>query len=196
MQGVLLHQINTAMSRIVDGFTHGIPCQKPGELRIIPGEYFIFKYNWNEIKIERKINIKEKSAEHIVLRLPKTLQNRGIGTINLHHLITEFYPSLGVEKITVIAAKENGAYTWARCGFVPDQQSWDQLRRELQLTPLMSTTLGAILKSHDPRSIRDILELPNGRSILVESQGWFGVFDLADPETLNYFRKYANSKRK
>jgi|GEM_PF-4130498 len=194
MRGTLLWQINTAISQIVDGFTYGIPCSERGELRFIPDNYFIFTYNRNGIRIERKIDLKEKSADHTVLRLPSNLQNRGIGTKNLQHLITKLYPSLSIEKITVVAAKNNGAYTWARCGFVPDQFSWDNLRNDLQSFSPLSPALSKILESQDPRSIRDILELPNGKKILVESQGWIEIFDLADPENLNYFNDYIRKK--
>lgn len=91
-------------------------------------------YNQQETKIgeyQRYINLDNKTASSAYFRLRQEYKGKGIGKYLLAGNV-EVYRQLGINRVNVSAALEDGGYAWAKFGYVPDQISWNYLSNVLQ----------------------------------------------------------------
>jgi len=80
---------------------------------------------------QRELNFKTKKAYSALFEVREAAQKEGVGKKLLAGNI-EMYEKLGIESVGVSAGLKRGAYAWAKYGYVPTQESWDDLRRDLQ----------------------------------------------------------------
>lgn len=73
--------------------------------------------------LTRIIDLNEKTAKHDFLYLSPDYRNKGFATA-FNNYSNDYYRALGVERITVFAAMDNGGYTWARAGFTWDDYEY------------------------------------------------------------------------
>jgi hypothetical protein len=66
-------------------------------------------------------------AEGMTIPLPQ--QKQGLGRAFMQNA-ADLCLSIGIDKIH-LAADDIGRYAWIRCGFLPEQGSWDTLRRSM-----------------------------------------------------------------
>jgi GNAT superfamily N-acetyltransferase len=151
------------------------------------------------------------TAYHDKLQLKPSARGQGIWQKILSANMN-FYEQHGIDRIEV-STKDVGGYLWASCGFVPEQSSWLELRKEINtrlekaridgLPDVIYNRVKGRLESSDPRSIWQIADnrYPvNGvelGKVLLNDTEWFGSFSLRDPEMMERFRAYvARSSRR
>ncbi len=104
---------------------------------------------------------------------------------------------LGVDRISIHANMDVGGYTWARFGYAPDQNSWDELRAHLKRkVDAGDLDLGAdddaaraLLASRDPHAIWPLSDLEAGKKLLLGTS-WHGILDLGDEPTVSRLTGY------
>ena len=135
---------------------------------------------------QRTHHVGSKTVEHDLFRLEPEAQGTGLGTAYLKNSV-EVYKAAGLSKITTEAALQNGGYTWARLGFVPDEVSWGYVKDNIEeqlpdLSPGDRAQIEPLLGSRDPHTIWKIADHPQGK-MLLSGSAWKGSFDLYDPES-------------
>ena len=75
----------------------------------------------------RDIDLRKKEAYSALFEVSEEAQKAGIGKKLLAGNI-ETYEKLGIEKVKVTAGLTVGGYAWAKYGYVPTQDTWDDLR--------------------------------------------------------------------
>jgi lambda family phage portal protein len=78
----------------------------------------------------REIDWAENKAESAYFKLNSGTTNKGIGKTILAANV-EQYQKLGLDGVKVHANIDVGGYAWAKYGYVPTEQSWDDLSREI-----------------------------------------------------------------
>ena len=103
----------------------------------------------------------------------------------------------GIGKIDTHANMDVGGYTWARTGFVPYKNSWDELRKHLlgqisegKLTGINETSID-LLKGENPKNIWAISDSPDGKALLLKTS-WYGHIDMDDDDAVHRGIAYAN----
>jgi hypothetical protein len=101
----------------------------------------------------------------------------------------------GVQRVALEAGKSVGGYFWARCGFLPDAESWETLcagwRRQAQRAH--ADDLLALLEAVEPVGPEGIVLIARsdfGHSLLPHAR-WRGLLDLTNPEQCDRARQYA-----
>ncbi|MBT1509443.1 hypothetical protein KIP88_02915 [Bradyrhizobium sp. SRL28] len=79
----------------------------------------------------RDINIDDKSAYSAYFQLNRGSRGADMGKQMLAGNV-ETYRELGIEKVGVTANIDVGGYAWAKYGYVPTQESWNELRASLE----------------------------------------------------------------
>ncbi len=111
------------------------------------------------------------------------------------------YRKMGVDRVTLHANIEIGAYAWARMGFVPGPNSWSVLKGELGrslklgvYSPAVKRQALKIINSDDPKGVWKIADMRAGeRNIgkeLLSGQHWFGALHLNDDQAMARFNAY------
>ena len=98
------------------------------------------------------------------------------------------YEKLGVAKVTVHANIDVGGYAWARFGFVPDQDGWNDLRKSLKqrvTADAEPVTTGAIGPSATPaqRSWHAV-EMAAGQAAGAEKRAVNKILNDPDPKAI------------
>lgn len=140
-------------------------------------------------------------VEHTLFRVDSSQQGKGLGTAYLKNNI-DAYRKAGLKTVRIKAGAENGAYAWAKLGFVPDQNSWDRLRGDLvsdkavlsKFTPEENTSLKTLLDEKNPKGIWALADSQWGKRIL-SSEGWKGSFDLTDEQSYDRLTAAVNRKK-
>jgi len=115
----------------------------------------------------------------------------------------EFYAlakDMGLKKLELYAGLDVGGYAWAKYGFVPDLKSWEALKRDIAarykavdygttLSAVEQKAYAVIMASEDPKNIFLLADIGFGKDLLL-GQGWQGVLDLADTESVTRFLSY------
>lgn len=147
----------------------------------------------------------ERSIDHIAgvvthdsMRVIPAWQGRRIGR-NLVNNHINLYVTLGYNLVHLVAAGEGGGYAWARAGFEPYPDEWDQLSQEIEhrLSGLAHSVDPDILdacRSFLTLDIREALwsladadQIYHGRplgSLLLRGTRWSGSLNLTDVEAL------------
>lgn len=157
----------------------------------------------------RRFNFANKSVEHSYLQMPSGQQGGGTAK-KLFQSQVETYKQLGLEKVGVHANIDVGSYCWAKYGFIPRQDSWDQFRGEMKsklerLSAVHSDTkerVKLILNSSDPKAIWALSDLPdthmsNGekKSVaksLMMNEHWYADLNLKNEDAMKRFNNYVN----
>jgi phage-related protein (TIGR01555 family) len=89
-----------------------------------------------------------------------------------------------------------GGYVWARAGFVPYQESWDDLRaRIIKNNPdIIDKNTLDLLNNPNPKSITDLADSADGKKLLMNTS-WYGTFDCSDAESLENAAKYIKNMK-
>ena len=143
---------------------------------------------------------KELSVKHEYFDLPPSSRRKGTGKKVLNICLKQ-YINMGVVKIYVHAALQDGGYVWARAGF---KALYKQEMKEIldickkKLPPLELTIVKGIFDdyySNDPEGsafpIEDWSRLPSMENIL-RGSSWHGRIDLSDSQEFNNFRTYVS----
>lgn len=112
------------------------------------------------------------------------------------------YQKLGFIGVDVGANISVGGHAWARYGYVPDQDSWDMLRRSLrgainradmQSVPSEDKEmLEAAIDDDDPKEIWTIADSKYGKKLLLGT-AWHGKIDFSDHQVMERFNSYVSS---
>jgi hypothetical protein len=150
------------------------------------------------IQIQRTIDPVTGVAQHDVFELPNDLQGKGFAKQFMRNSL-DFYDHLGLKKMEVGANIDVGGYAWARYGFVPTKKSWNELRNGPYAGLRRNTkrvygenvpaNVKTLLASEDPKTIRKIAALPEGKELL-KGTSWHGEFDLNDKAAYKVLRMY------
>lgn len=160
----------------------------------------------------------EKRVEHDIFFLGLDEQGKGRAKKILADQV-ELYHDLGYEKITLEANVDLGAYAWAKYGFTPTQEEWDDgaikghLRQRLKmmkgLTDEHKAAIQKLIASDDPQSIwalSDITarvqvrmegvapEIAAGKALLI-NQTWAGELKFSDRTAMERLSGYITAKR-
>lgn len=141
-------------------------------------------------QMERIFTPATHMVDHAYLGFDKDYRGGGRGARILANSVREWREA-GILGITIRAGADNGGYTWARAGFLPTQDSWDECRGRLPLLArearaegrITTATRDAIIRlagDPHPESLWDIADLPKKASKPVLSQTqWNGtlIFD-------------------
>lgn len=79
----------------------------------------------------RVIDLKNNDAESSYFKMSSSEQGKGEGKTLLAANV-KMYQELGLDKVEVHANIDVGGYAWAKYGYVPTQDSWDDLRSTLR----------------------------------------------------------------
>ena len=132
-------KIGMTPAEFKDSFLNGLP----GEMKIsggyanAPGKFHVS----GQVKspdgrnslahFDRDIDVDGKKAYSALFEVNQQYQRTGVGK-NLMAGNIDTYEKLGIRKISVTAGLTVGGYAWARYGYVPDQESWNELRFKLK----------------------------------------------------------------
>jgi GNAT superfamily N-acetyltransferase len=196
------------VSRDMPGkFTVSASCWREGEYTF----GFTAKENGREImSASRSFDMKEKKVHHDRFVVSEAWQGQGLAAVFLGNLMG-LYKSMGIKEVSLMASMSNGAYTWARFGFTPDQEDWDRLRtRQIKdnleelgdKVPRRTRTLVlAALRRKNPRTIWILADLTQkidgetlGKKLLV-GERWDGKLRLDDAEAMKRFWSYVDAAR-
>jgi GNAT superfamily N-acetyltransferase len=127
----------------------------------------------------------------------------------------DFYRKNGINRVLTSAGDEDGGYTWARYGFVPEAKSWAILRGTLmrrvdQIEGLPDSEYNRVkelLMSPDPKAIWEIADnntpVPDRKDSrqmttlgkrLLRGTNWNGFMDLTNTEINNRFDEYVRDR--
>lgn len=106
---------------------------------------------------------------------------RGLGKTVMRNSV-DYYEKAGIRKIKMPAAVSNGAYAWPRYGFVPDQDSWDELRKRISQAligerPVKEANWGGIGNARGLRALFERLDPERRRTVLK-------ILDNPDPKSI------------
>lgn len=163
--------------------------------------------------IGRQIYQHLNAADHSMLELSPSLQGQGIAKDLLANHV-DWYRQNDIREVGVHAGLDNGAYTWPKFGFVPDQGSWDALRKQIRNlsyfdparpwpSDVRERIIGA-LDNPNPKAIWAIAydKTPvtfGGKSTtlgkaLLGDRSWTGKLDLTDSEAMKRFDAYVANR--
>lgn len=135
---------------------------------------------------------------HEYFRLPLVSRRHGISK-KVFKLQLQQYINLGVSKIRVHAALNDGGYVWARAFFTADNKGeMDVILGKARIALAQNEFIAVkkiydnyYAKSHDGKAfpINKWAELPFMESVLKGSH-WHGAVDLKNPEQFNNFTRY------
>lgn len=161
---------------------------------------------------------KAPTLEVSLVTMPSTIQKGGAGKRILGRLL-DLADHIGADKIALNANIDIGAYAWARYGFLPDKQSWDNLRVKIrksmvgiegypklpnsEITKLSGTIKTLTAPNAPTENIRAIAALgvdcyhrSHKEGILgvtlLRGNHWNSTADLNDPVTLDHLQAAAN----
>jgi hypothetical protein len=144
---------------------------------------------------------------------PVAHQKHGLGRAFMQNA-ADLCALIGIDRIH-LAADDVGRYAWIRCGFLPEQGSWDTLRRSMmprlidlqeELPSERFAEIMTMLRDRRPVTARLIAGLPDpvqtqipteqgrmlvplGRVLLLDSGAiWQGDLDLRDEESMLLLR--------
>lgn len=149
-------------------------------------------------EICRTFYLDKKLVYHDTFGLIESFQNRGISKKILAFLYDE-YKKIGINKIELFAACENGGYTWAKYGFAATRQSvYDLLDKTKDEN--ITNKLETLLKKYKYDVVmKEIAELTDstgnkiGKDFLV-GKAWDGILFIDNKEQINIFEEYLNGK--
>jgi hypothetical protein len=170
-------------------------------------------------EVSRSIRPTEGGAYHGLLDINPDFQGTAGPRILRGQIDT--YHAMGLDHVGVHAASSGGpgghyggAYAWAKYGFLPDQNSWNQIRRTM-INNLDGGYVVPADRSYIPH-IRNILMDPNPRAIwelsdvntpttdgykygkaaLLNTLGWSGYLHLNDSASMERFNEFITRKPK
>ena len=143
------------------------------------------------------------------MTIPAPHQQYGPGRAFMQNA-ADFCASIGIDRIH-LAADDVGRYAWIRCGFLPEQGSWDTLRRSMmptliemqdELTSARFAEVMTMLRDRRPETARLVAGLADavrtrvpseqgrkmaslGRMLFLDSGAvWQGDLDLKDEKSM------------
>ncbi len=124
---------------------------------------------------------------------PDSERGHGRGSLNFRNFLL-WCENAGISTVTLDAGKSVGGYFWARCGFLPDAESWQRLCRawRQQAERAGAADLLALLENAvdlGPVGLVFIANSHYGKSLLLHAH-WRGLLDLTNPDQHNRARQY------
>lgn len=150
------------------------------------------------LTIERAFDESTKTMKHELFDIDKEYQGKGISKA-IHRALIPLYEKLGVEKITVFAALENGGYTWARYGFRVSKDEAKTLRSEARSH---KADIDKVVKDyfdahpHATRFPMNILASKPWAKEALSGATWVGSINLKDKQEKDDFYNYVGYKKR
>jgi len=147
----------------------------------------------------RRRSTGELVVDHDLFSVDEERQGQGLATTILANSI-ETYIGLDVAKVSVHADIDVGGYTWAKFGFVPSEDSWDELRDELARDAryigdeVAREYLLKLCRDPGPKTIWELADTAEGKQLLLGTD-WYGDLDLRDPLAMHRFNRYVRRSR-
>jgi GNAT superfamily N-acetyltransferase len=161
--------------------------------------------------IDRAIDPAAGTSEHHIFEVEPEFQGRGLSRRLLgNHL--DWYLNNGVDRIGANSNIDNGAYTWARAGFVPSNaEEWnnlkpilanrlDALQQSGRISDDAATEISRFIQSDNPKAIWGVADFkapvggsehPLGKHLLLgRGIGYDSVLDLNDPQAFARIKNY------
>jgi hypothetical protein len=151
---------------------------------------------------ERTFDFYDHSVDHDRWQLSESMQGTGIGKTVFKNQM-DLYDHLGINRINVHANMSVGGYAWARFGFVPTQNSWDNTKEYVarsRISEIKDAGLKARIKTvlgiQNPKGIWVLAAMTDkmgdstvGKEML-KGTSWDGSINLKDEEQYNVVRSY------
>ncbi len=159
----------------------------------------------------RRVDLKNEVVQHVFINIHRDYAGHGLGRQFILNSI-RLYRKLGVDSVELYATLQNGAYTWARFGWLPYVQTWHFIQPRLaeqlqtvaaQLSAEHLDELKQAIHSDDPRGIWTLVDHPAkvtddkgkvmniGKYLLLgEYCQWLGYLNLHDPLQMARFCQY------
>ena len=120
------------------------------------GEFNI--YALNKFDDEASFDLTDKSLDAGTIRVQDAYMGQGIGRKLIRNQV-EFFHACGVRTFDISAQFENGGYTWARVGFLPDDVRDDNLKEDVA-EPARRTIdmLAPLLEPAEKKKLRRYLQ--------------------------------------
>lgn len=154
-------------------------------------------------------------VKHDILEVPKKLQGTDFAKAVLKGQV-DLYEKMGLKGVKLWANTTVGSYAWAKYGFVPDAESWQEvgdiatkraktLLKNNEITERQFDNVRKIIGSEDPKGIWKLSDMKDpvsrggkkttlGKALLISTEkssvAWSGGLDLHDHEQMKRFRKY------
>ena len=150
------------------------------------------------VTIRRVYNAETKTMEHDIFEINDTeKQGRGVSKA-VHRALMPIYEKLGIEKIDLYAAEQNGGYTWAKYGFRVSYNEIKYYPREMKSHKEEAQKIINDFYATHPRTerfpIKILADKPWGKEAMSGST-WFGDLDLTNPTERADFCSYIGYKR-
>jgi len=159
----------------------------------------------NQLNLKRVFSFDEQGnlyVEHEYLSLPPYLRQKRIGKGILSAFMKQ-YEKIGVKKIKILAALEDGGYVWAKVGFKALERSEVSDILAKSFLQLDSNRFSQVKKIYDlhylnpetkdkPFAMQDWADLKFMEGIL-KNTTWHGEIDLTDQKEFDNFKEYVSN---
>jgi hypothetical protein len=139
-------------------------------------------------------------AEHDFFRIPTVGRKKGIGKKMLFYCLQQ-YLLMGIDKIKVYAALENGGYVWAKAFFAATDQAEVKVILDKATSALKAEEFWPVKRIYDNYYSKNPggknfpmvkwSDLPGMEAVLSKSH-WHGEIDLNNTELLTKFKNYVS----
>lgn len=171
----------------------------PTKLRAYPtsNDGYMVSMKFREGQIERIYSLDAKgkisSVDHTFFRLHDEFQGKGTAKRTLRSAF-EHYAKMGIDKVTVHAALENGGYTWLKFGFKPHfpeallaaartkAERFSKQKRD-SIDAVLQLDISPLAK------VRALAASPIGKQLFKKSN-WTGEFDMKDADSKAILNAY------
>jgi hypothetical protein len=160
------------------------------------------------LSMDRVIDLNTKTVGHTLFSLSGAVQNGGVGK-KLFDASLDLYDHMGIKNLKVHANCDVGGYAWARYGFVPTQESWNNLRENLggrarEISDVrVRDQVRVLLSDPHPTAIKELAGIKTkvygferqsvGKGMLLGKE-WYGSMRLDDPKKYAEVRAYVRGK--
>ena len=151
---------------------------------------------------DRRIDFTNNRAESEWFKLREyddngdKIQGHGLGKKMLAGNV-DMYQRIGLDAVDVHANIDVGGYAWAKYGYVPKQNDWDNLRSDLSTDVRdEDSDIMNILADKDPKAIWALADSKWGKKLLAKDQiEWHGTLNFSDKESMDRFHAYVGKVR-
>jgi hypothetical protein len=164
-------------------------------------------------QLQRLVRFKQREVDHASAFIERKHAMQGLGSLMIRNCFA-LYLRWKMRIVHLIAGRTVGGYAWARMGWRPTMESWenlrDQIRERLKTHVLMLTVterkvIADTIQSDDPRMIWRLADLNRvikkggyeemsiGKVLLLGTV-WVGVLNLDEVEGLKRLEDYLSSK--
>ena len=145
---------------------------------------------------------------HDLFVIPPEFGGSGLGKRAFQEFL-KVYQDIGINNINVHANIDVGGYAWARYGFVPDKEDWNDIRKakakfnrwaeSRDIPKEAKEDMAEIFAKKDPTAMWEIADYEHkgkkiGKDFLL-GKDWVGDIDVTNDGQMQRFFNYISSKK-